>query len=141
MSNWNTSEIPISRLRLIVETNNAGERVVVEKRNPSNPGGSGNSRGDVFLTVRVGHKKIEFEKCKTAIRVGTKNKLETVLNTVIAATQSGELDAMIPQPHFFKSIIKSGGSFLCLKVSGLSDTAKKNSTFSQIPRTDCINKK
>ena len=88
------------------ETNNAGERVVVEKTKPIKPWWFTDSRGDVFLTVRVGHKKIEFEKCKTAIRVGTKNKLESVLNTVIAATQSGELDAMIPQPHFFKSIIK-----------------------------------
>ena len=88
------------------ETNNAGERVVVEKTKPIKPWWFTDSRGDVFLTVRVGHKKIEFEKCKSAIRVGTKNKLESVLNTVIAATQSGELDAMIPQPHFFKSIIK-----------------------------------
>ena len=88
------------------ETNNAGERVVVEKTKPIKPWWFTDSRGDVFLTVRVGHKKIEFEKCRTTIRVGTKNKLESVLNTVIAATQSGELDAMIPQPHFFKSIIK-----------------------------------
>ena len=88
------------------ETNNAGERVVVEKTKPIKPWWFTDSRGDVFLTVRVGHKKIEFEKGKTAIRVGTKDKLESVLNTVIAATQSGELDAMIPQSHFSKSIIK-----------------------------------
>jgi hypothetical protein len=88
------------------ETNDAGERVVVEKTKPIKPWWFTDSRGDVFLTVRVGHKKIEFEKGKTAIRVGTKDKLESVLNTVIAATQSGELDAMIPQSHFSKSIIK-----------------------------------
>ena len=88
------------------ETNNAGERVVVEKTKPIKPWWFTDSRGDVFLTVRVGHKKIESEKGKTAIRVGTKDKLESVLNTVIAATQSGELDAMIPQSHFSKSIIK-----------------------------------
>ena len=38
--------------------------------------------------------------------MGAKEKLKIGLNTVIAATQPGELDAMTPQSHFSKSIIK-----------------------------------
>ena len=88
------------------ETNDAGERVVVEKSKSVKPWWFVDSNGDVFLTVRVGHKKVEFEKGKSAIKVGSRDNLETVLNTVIAATQSGELDKMLPDSHFSKSIIK-----------------------------------
>ncbi len=51
--------------------------------------------GFVVLTVRYGFKPIEFDKGKAAIAVGTVEKLEGVLTTLIAATRNGELDAFL----------------------------------------------
>jgi hypothetical protein len=51
--------------------------------------------GFVVLTVRYGFKPLEFEKGKGAIAVGTVEKLEGVLTTLIAATRAGELDAFL----------------------------------------------
>ena len=52
-------------------------------------------KGFTVLTVRYGFKPLEFEKGKAAIAVGTVEKLESVLMTLIAATRSGELDAFL----------------------------------------------
>lgn len=52
-------------------------------------------KGFTVLTVRYGFKPLEFEKGKAAIAVGTVEKLESVLTTLIAATRSGELDAFL----------------------------------------------
>ena len=51
--------------------------------------------GIVVLTVRYGFKPIEFDKGKAAIAVGTVEKLEGVLTTLIAATRNGELDVLL----------------------------------------------
>jgi len=51
--------------------------------------------GFVVLTVRHGFKTLEFEKGKGAIAVGTMDKLEGVLITLIAATRAGELDGLL----------------------------------------------
>ena len=52
-------------------------------------------KGFVVLTVRYGFKPLEFEKGKAAIAVGTVEKLEGVLTTLIAATRAGELDGLL----------------------------------------------
>ena len=52
-------------------------------------------QGFVILTVRQGFKTLEFEKGKGAIAVGTVEKLEGVLGTLIAAVRAGELDALL----------------------------------------------
>ena len=52
-------------------------------------------RGFTVLIVRYGFKPIEFEKGKSAVAVGTRDKLEAVLMTLIAATHSGELDGFL----------------------------------------------
>ena len=52
-------------------------------------------RGFVVLTVRYGFKPLEFEKGKAAIAVGTLDRLEGVLTTLIAATRNGELDGLL----------------------------------------------
>tara|TARA_Y100000294_G_C8318702_1_gene241764 strand:- start:22 stop:435 length:414 start_codon:yes stop_codon:yes gene_type:complete len=88
------------------ETNEDGERVAVEKSRTIKPWWFTDLQGDMYLIVKVGHKKVEFEKGKSAIKVGSKDNLETVLNTVISATESGELDKMLPDSHFSKSITK-----------------------------------
>jgi hypothetical protein len=53
--------------------------------------------GAVVLTVRYGAKPIEFEKGKAAIAVGKKDKLIPTIETVIAAVEAGELDAVLGQ--------------------------------------------
>src|ERR1017187_3702732 len=53
--------------------------------------------GAVVLAVRYGAKPIEFEKGKAAIAVGRKEKLISTLETVIAAVEAGELDAVLGQ--------------------------------------------
>lgn len=51
--------------------------------------------GNCFFTVRYGSKLIEFEKGKSAITVGDKANLATVIETVIAAARAGEFDALL----------------------------------------------
>ena len=51
--------------------------------------------GNVILAIRYGAKPIEFEKGKAAIMVGKKDQLIPVIQTVIAAVEAGELDAVI----------------------------------------------
>jgi Family of unknown function (DUF6641) len=53
--------------------------------------------GNVVLTVRYGAKPIEFEKGKAAIAVGKRDKLIPTIETVIAAVEAGELDAVLGQ--------------------------------------------
>ena len=48
--------------------------------------------GNVYLTIRYGQKMIEFEKGKAAISVPNKDGLNEVLDVLIAAVRSGELD-------------------------------------------------
>ena len=52
-------------------------------------------KGFVVLTVRYGFKPLEFEKGKAAIAVGTVEKLEGVLATLMGATRAGELDGLL----------------------------------------------
>src|ERR1017187_5595417 len=51
--------------------------------------------GAVVLTVRYGAKPIEFAPGEAAIAVGKKEKLIATLETVIAAVEAGELDAVL----------------------------------------------
>ena len=51
--------------------------------------------GAVVLTVRYGARPIEFAPGKAAIAVGKKEKLISTLETVIAAVEAGELDAVL----------------------------------------------
>jgi hypothetical protein len=53
--------------------------------------------GAVVLTVRYGAKPIEFAPGKAAIAVGKKDKLIPTIETVIAAVEAGELDAVLGQ--------------------------------------------
>lgn len=54
--------------------------------------------GTVILTVRAGLKVLEFEKGKPGINVGPLDRLESVLDTLIAATRAGELDRFLEPP-------------------------------------------
>ena len=53
--------------------------------------------GAVVLTVRYGARVIEFAPGKAEIAVGKKEKLIPTIETVIAAVEAGELDAVLGQ--------------------------------------------
>lgn len=48
--------------------------------------------GNLILIIKVGLRPLEFEKGKAGIAVGAQERLESVLDTLIAATKAGELD-------------------------------------------------
>jgi len=49
------------------------------------------------MTMKVGSKRIEFEKGKAAIAVGSLEKLPAVIDALIKAVRSGELDEQLKQ--------------------------------------------
>src|ERR1700739_932550 len=53
--------------------------------------------GNVMLTGRDGAKPVEVERGKAPIAVGKKDKLIATIETVIAAVEAGELDAVLGQ--------------------------------------------
>ncbi len=53
--------------------------------------------GSYLFSIRSGSKSVEFEKGKAAIAVPSLEKLSAVIDTLIAATRSGELDTQLAQ--------------------------------------------
>ncbi|RPH23290.1 MAG: hypothetical protein CBB67_000975 [Alteromonadaceae bacterium TMED7] len=53
------------------------------------------SDGHYYLEVKVNNKPIELQQGKPAIDVGDKAKLPEVIETIIKATEKGELDAFL----------------------------------------------
>jgi hypothetical protein len=53
--------------------------------------------GQVVMSINFGAKPIEFEKGKAGIAVPAKDKLPTVIDTLIAAVRAGELDELFSQ--------------------------------------------
>ena len=51
--------------------------------------------GGFVMTMKVGSKRIEFEKGKSAIAVGPLEKLPGVLDALIKAVRAGELDEQL----------------------------------------------
>ena len=51
-----------------------------------------------YLEVKVNNKPIDIQKGKPAIDVGEKAKLPEVIDTIIKATESGELDDFLLKP-------------------------------------------
>ena len=51
-----------------------------------------------YLEVKVNNKPIDLQKGKPAIDVGDKAKLPEVIDTIIKATESGELDEFLLKP-------------------------------------------
>jgi len=59
------------------------------------------------MTIKVGSKRIEFEKGKAAIAVGTLEKLPGVIDALIKAVRAGELDEQLKQLSKFGRPIPS----------------------------------
>jgi hypothetical protein len=73
----------------------AGNRKLTETTKRVTPWWVTDQKGEVYLSVKSGLKRLEFEKGKTAIKVGASSKLESVLQTLVEATRSGEMDALM----------------------------------------------
>ena len=51
--------------------------------------------GKLVLVMKYGAKPLDFDKGKSAVMVGVPEKLEEVINALITATRSGELDTVL----------------------------------------------
>ena len=77
--------------------NDAGEKVMTEKKQRVLPWWNAQPSGSCVFFVRAGWKPIEFEKGKAAIAVPSLDKLPSVIDTVISAVRAGELDEQLAQ--------------------------------------------
>jgi hypothetical protein len=74
-----------------------GEKVLIEKPLRTSRWWQPDQNGGYVMTVKVGSKRIEFEKGKAAIVVPSIDKLPTVIETLIKAVRAGELDEQLNQ--------------------------------------------
>jgi hypothetical protein len=72
-----------------------GERVQIEKQQRVSPWWRPAPTGGYVFFVRAGWKPIEFEKGKSAIAVPTLDKLPALIDMLITAVRSGELDEQL----------------------------------------------
>ena len=72
-----------------------GSSVLVDHHRRLHPWWRADEKGFVILTVRSGLKRLEFEKGKSAIVVGSMERLDGVFATLIAAVGAGELDGLL----------------------------------------------
>jgi len=72
-----------------------GTRVVKEVPIRIKPWFWTGEKGEVLLAVQYGSKQIELMKGKTAVDVGTNDKLVVVIESIIDAVKNGELDVQI----------------------------------------------
>jgi hypothetical protein len=81
------------------ENKEGGEKVLVEKPLRSSKWWQQDQNGGFVMTVKVGSKRIEFEKGKAAIAVGSLEKLPSVIDALIKAVRAGELDAQLSEAN------------------------------------------
>jgi hypothetical protein len=74
-----------------------GERQAVTKQQAVRPWWKPDASGQVVMSIKFGSKPVEFEKGKAGVVVGSKEKLPTVIDTLIAAVRAGELDDIFSQ--------------------------------------------
>ena len=69
-----------------------GVKQAVVRKQRVKPWWKTDSSGQIVMSVKFGSKPIEFEKGKAGVAVPSKDKLPTVINTLIEAVRAGELD-------------------------------------------------
>ena len=72
-----------------------GTKVLIERTKRIRPWWKTDEKGAVVLTVQMGFKVIEFEKGKSGIAVGSMDKIDGILATLVSAVRAGELDQHI----------------------------------------------
>lgn len=71
-----------------------GQKQVVVRKQRVKPWWKIDPAGHIVMSIKFGAKPIEFEKGKAGIAVPSKDKLPTVINTLIEAVRAGELDEL-----------------------------------------------
>jgi uncharacterized protein DUF6641 len=79
------------------EKKEGGEKVLVEKPIRTSKWWRQDQNGGYVMTVKVGSKRLEFEKGKAAIAVSSLEKLPSVIDALIKAVRAGELDEQLNQ--------------------------------------------
>jgi hypothetical protein len=74
-----------------------GERQAVTRQQAVRPWWKTDPSGQIVMSIKFGAKPIEFEKGKAGIVVPSKDKLPTVITTLIEAVRAGELDELFAQ--------------------------------------------
>ena len=82
------------RLRSITHTE-TGERITKEVPVRIKTWWWTGERGELLLSIKYGSRAIELAKGKTAIEVGTEDKLCQTIDAVITAVNNGELDQQL----------------------------------------------
>jgi hypothetical protein len=72
-----------------------GEKRIVAKQQRVRPWWRTDSAGHVFMSIKFGSRPVEFEKGKSAIAVPSKDKISSVIDTLITAVRAGELDEVL----------------------------------------------
>ena len=79
------------------ERKEGGEKILVEKPLRTSKWWQADQNGGYVMTVKIGSRRIEFEKGKAAIAVGSLEKLPGVIDALIKAVRVGELDDQLNQ--------------------------------------------
>jgi hypothetical protein len=79
------------------ESKEGGEKVLVDKPIRTPKWWQPDQNGGCVMTVKIGAKRIEFEKGKAAIAVASMDKLPGVIDSLIKAVRAGELDEQMKQ--------------------------------------------
>lgn len=72
-----------------------GSKVLTERMKRVNRWWRDDGKGGCFMVLRYGNKLVELAPGKTAVAVGSKDQLESVIVTVMNAVREGELDGAI----------------------------------------------
>lgn len=83
-----------------------GQKQAVVRKQRVRPWWKTDPSGQIVMSVKFGSKPIEFEKGKAGIAVPSKDKLPTVINTLIEAVRAGELDELFAQASKLRPIPK-----------------------------------
>lgn len=89
------------------ERKEGGEKVLVERPLRTSRWWQPDQNGGYVMTVKVGSKRIEFEKGKAAISVGSLEKLPGVIDALVKAIRAGELDEQLGQAGKFGRAVPS----------------------------------
>ena len=85
----------VRKVRTFVKEN--GVRKSVENEQRVSPWWLPHTDGTYLFAIKSGTKAVEFEKGKAAVTVPSLEKLPSVIDTLIAAVRSGQLDVQLAQ--------------------------------------------
>lgn len=87
------------------EHKDGGEKVLVERPIRTSKWWQPDQSGGYVMTLKVGSKRVEFEKGKAAIAVASLEKMPGIIDSLIKAVRAGELDEQLKQLSKFGRIV------------------------------------